>query len=154
MLAMWGKIYVGDITIAGLCPYCLCPICGFNSNQTMSPMIKFQFISRQVVMIFILRVLHVLCGEFSAFLGSPTNVHFLLNGQKKVNRKKSRRRCFIGQFSFYTNSVNLNTLKTTSPSRNMAFSSSHPVLIQKPRRSPLRRSKLLLYVIAVNTLCL
>jgi hypothetical protein len=25
------------------------------------------------------------------------NVHFLLNGQKKVNRKKSRRRCFIGQ---------------------------------------------------------
>ena len=36
----------------------------------------------------------------------------------------------------------------------MAFSSSHPVLIQKPRRSPLRRSKLLLYVIAVNTLCL
>ena len=88
---MWGKIYVGDITIAGLCPYCLCPICGFNSNQTMSPMIKFQFISRQVVMIFILRVLHVLCGEFSAFLGSPTNVHFLLNGQKKVNRKHALR---------------------------------------------------------------
>jgi len=25
------------------------------------------------------------------------HVHFLLNGQKKVNRKKSRRRCFIGR---------------------------------------------------------
>jgi len=36
----------------------------------------------------------------------------------------------------------------------MAFSSSHPVLIQKPRRSPLRRGKPLLSVIAVNTLCL
>ena len=39
------------------------------------------------------------------------HVHFLLNGQKKVNRKKSRRRCFIGRFFFYTNSVNLNILK-------------------------------------------
>jgi len=81
-------------------------------------------------------------------------VHFLLNGQKKVNRKKSRRRCFIGQFFFYTNSVNLNTLKITPPSRNMDFSSGLPVQIQNPRWNPFQRGKLFFYVIAVNTLCL
>jgi len=82
------------------------------------------------------------------------HVHFLLNGQKKVNRKKSRRRCFIGQFFFYTDSVNLNTLKTTSPSRNMDFSSGLPVQIQNPRWNPFQRCKTFFYVIAVNTLCL
>ena len=82
------------------------------------------------------------------------HVHFLLNGQKKVNRKKSRRRCFIGRFFFYTNSVNLNTLKITSPSCNMDFSSGLPVQIQNPRWNPFQRCKLFFYVIAVNTLYL
>jgi len=108
---------------------------------------------------------------------STAIVHFLLNGQKKVycflgekqgkpyltfflsdekesKQRKNRRHRFIGQFFLYTNGVNLNTLFTSCLLNYMAFSSSHPVLIQKPRRNPLRRSKLLLYVIAVNTLCL
>jgi len=79
---------------------------------------------------------------------------FFLNDQKESVQRKSRRHRFIGQFFLYTNGVNLNTLFTPCLLNYMAFSSSHPVLIQKPRRSPLRRGKLLLYVIAVNTLCL
>jgi len=79
---------------------------------------------------------------------------FFLNDQKESVQRKSRRHRFIGQFFFYTNGVNLNTLFTPCLLNYMAFSSSHPVLIQKPRRSPLRRGKLLLSVIAVNTLCL
>jgi len=79
---------------------------------------------------------------------------FFLNDQKESVQRKSRRHRFIGQFLLYTNDVNLNTLFTPCLFNYMAFSSSHPVLIQKPRRSPLRRGKLLLSVIAVNTLCL
>jgi len=79
---------------------------------------------------------------------------FFLNDEKESKQRKNRRHRFIGQFFLYTDSVNLNTLFTPCLLNYMAFSSSHPVLIQKPRRSPLRRSKLLLYVIAVNTLYL
>jgi len=70
------------------------------------------------------------------------------------SREKNRRHRFIGQFFFYTNGVNLNTLFTPCLLNYMAFSSSHPVLIQKPRWNPFQRYKLFFYAIAVNTLCL
>jgi len=79
---------------------------------------------------------------------------FFLNDEKESKQRKNRRHRFIGQFFLYTNGVNLNTLFSPRLFNYMAFSSSHPVLIQKPRRSPLRRGKLLLYAIAVNTLYL
>ena len=79
---------------------------------------------------------------------------FFLSDEKESKQRKNRRHRFIGRFFLYTDSVNLNTLFPPCLLNYMAFSSSHPVLIQKPRRSPLRRGKLLLYVIAVNTLCL
>jgi len=83
-----------------------------------------------------------------------TYLTFFLSDEKESKQRKNRRHRFIGQFFLYTNGVNLSTLFSPCLLNYMAFSSSHPVLIQKPRRSPLRRSKLLLYTIAVNTLYL
>jgi len=79
---------------------------------------------------------------------------FFLNDQKESVQRKSRRHRFIGRFFLYTNGVNLNSLKITSPSRNMDFSSGLPVQIQNPRWNPFQRRKPSLYVIAVNTLYL
>jgi len=92
--------------------------------------------------------------HFAPSKGEKDLLTFFLSDEKESKQRKNRRHRFIGQFFLYTNGVNLNTLFTPCLLNYMAFSSSHPVLIQKPRRSPLRRGKLLLYVIAVNTLYL
>jgi len=79
---------------------------------------------------------------------------FFLSDEKESKQRKNRRHRFIGQFFLYTDSVNLNTLFTPCLLNYMAFSSSHPVLIQKPRWNPFQRYKPFFYVIAVNTLYL
>jgi len=79
---------------------------------------------------------------------------FFLSDEKESKQRKNRRHRFIGQFFLYTDSVNLNSLKTTFPYRNMDFSSGLPVQIQNPRWNPFQRCKTFFYVIAVNTLYL